>query len=128
MTSKAKSPAKLKSKNLSGAEIIYRSLELEGVEYIFGHPGAILLTLLDLFLKRSKLKHVLTRHEQCAAHMAEGYARASGKVGVCLVTSGPGATNLITGITDAYMDSIPIVAITGQVPRRAARKSFAKAS
>jgi acetolactate synthase-1/2/3 large subunit len=115
VTPKAKSPARLKSKKLSGAEIIYRCLEHEGVEYIFGHPGAILLTLLDLFLKRSKLKHILTRHEQCAAHMAEGYARASGTVGVCLVTSGPGATNLITGITDAYMDSIPIVCLTGQV-------------
>ncbi|MFC1491540.1 biosynthetic-type acetolactate synthase large subunit [Nitrospinota bacterium] len=115
MTAKAKPPTKLKSNKLSGAEIIYRCLELEGVEFIFGYPGAILLTLLDLFLKRSKLKHILTRHEQCAAHMAEGYARASGKVGVCLTTSGPGATNLITGITDAYMDSIPIVCLTGQV-------------
>ncbi|MFP6892072.1 MAG: biosynthetic-type acetolactate synthase large subunit [Nitrospinota bacterium] len=115
MTAKIRSPIKLENKKLSGAEIIYRCLELEGVEYIFGHPGAILLTLLDLFLKRSNIKHILTRHEQCAAHMAEGYARASGEVGVCLVTSGPGATNLITGITDAYMDSIPIVCLTGQV-------------
>ena len=110
-----KKPAKLKPKKISGAEIIYRSLEREGVRYVFGHPGAILLTLLDLFLERSKIKHLLIRHEQCAAHMAEGYARASGEVGVCLTTSGPGATNLITGITDAYMDSIPIVCLTGQV-------------
>ena len=110
-----KKPAKLKPKKISGAEIIYRSLEREGVKYVFGHPGAILLTLLDLFLERSKIKHLLIRHEQCAAHMAEGYARASGEVGVCLTTSGPGATNLITGITDAYMDSIPIVCLTGQV-------------
>ncbi|MDE0340593.1 MAG: biosynthetic-type acetolactate synthase large subunit [Nitrospinae bacterium] len=110
-----KQPAKLKPKKISGAEIIYRSLEREGVKYVFGHPGAILLTLLDLFLERSKIKHLLIRHEQCAAHMAEGYARASGEVGVCLTTSGPGATNLITGITDAYMDSIPIVCLTGQV-------------
>ena len=108
-------PTKLTPKKISGAEIIYRSLEREGVKYVFGHPGAILLTLLDLFLERSKIKHLLIRHEQCAAHMAEGYARASGKVGVCLTTSGPGATNLITGITDAYMDSIPIVCLTGQV-------------
>ena len=120
MATKAKSqstkqPAKLKPKKISGAEIIYRSLEREGVKYVFGHPGAILLTLLDLFLERSKIKHLLIRHEQCAAHMAEGYARASGEVGVCLTTSGPGATNLITGITDAYMDSIPIVCLTGQV-------------
>lgn len=110
-----KQPSKLKPKKISGAEIIYRSLEREGVKYVFGHPGAILLTLLDLFLERSKIKHLLIRHEQCAAHMAEGYARASGTVGVCLTTSGPGATNLITGITDAYMDSIPIVCLTGQV-------------
>ncbi|MDP7370690.1 MAG: biosynthetic-type acetolactate synthase large subunit [Nitrospinota bacterium] len=115
MTAKSSTPTNLRSKTLSGAEIIYRCLGLEGVEFIFGHPGAVLLTLLDLFLERSKIKHVLTRHEQCAAHMAEGYARASGGVGVCLTTSGPGATNLITGITDAYMDSIPIVCLTGQV-------------
>lgn len=115
MTAKAASTTKIRSKKLSGAEIIYRCLELEGVEYIFGHPGAVLLTLLDLFLQRSKIKHVLARHEQCAAHMAEGYARARGDVGVCLTTSGPGATNLVTGIADAYMDSIPIVCLTGQV-------------
>jgi acetolactate synthase-1/2/3 large subunit len=115
VTAKAASTTKIRSKKLSGAEIIYRCLELEGVEYIFGHPGAVLLTLLDLFLQRSKIKHVLARHEQCAAHMAEGYARARGDVGVCLTTSGPGATNLVTGIADAYMDSIPIVCLTGQV-------------
>ena len=115
MSTRAKRPIPIKSSKISGAEIIYRSLEREGVKYIFGHPGAILLTLLDLFLKRSQIRHILTRHEQCAAHMAEGYARASGTVGVCLVTSGPGATNLITGIADAYMDSIPIVCLTGQV-------------
>ena len=115
MTAKAASTTKIRNKKLSGAEIIYRCLELEGVEYIFGHPGAVLLTLLDLFLQRSKIKHVLARHEQCAAHMAEGYARARGDVGVCLTTSGLGATNLITGIADAYMDSIPIVCLTGQV-------------
>ena len=115
MTAKAASTTKIRNKKLSGAEIIYRCLELEGVEYIFGHPGAVLLTLLDLFLQRSKIKHVLARHEQCAAHMAEGYARARGDVGVCLTTSGPGATNLVTGIADAYMDSIPIVCLTGQV-------------
>jgi acetolactate synthase-1/2/3 large subunit len=115
VTAKAASTTKTRNKKLSGAEIIYRCLELEGVEYIFGHPGAVLLTLLDLFLQRSKIKHVLARHEQCAAHMAEGYARARGDVGVCLTTSGPGATNLVTGIADAYMDSIPIVCLTGQV-------------
>ncbi|MFQ5894258.1 MAG: biosynthetic-type acetolactate synthase large subunit [Nitrospinota bacterium] len=101
---------------LSGAEIIWQSLEAEGVKYIFGHPGAILLSFLELFLQRDTIRHILTRHEQCAAHMAEGYARASGEVGVCLTTSGPGATNLITGIADAFMDSVPLVALTGQVP------------
>lgn len=115
MTTKPKKPTPFKTKQVTGAEIIYRALEQEKVEFIFGHPGAVLLGLLDLFLQRSAIKHILTRHEQCAAHMAEGYARASGRVGVCLVTSGPGATNLITGITDAYMDSIPIVCLTGQV-------------
>ncbi|MDA0999517.1 MAG: biosynthetic-type acetolactate synthase large subunit [bacterium] len=115
MSSKSEVATRLKTKKISGAEIIYRALEHEGVKYIFGHPGAVLLTLLDLFLKRSTLKHILTRHEQGAAHMAEGYARASGEVGVCLTTSGPGATNLITGITDAFMDSVPIVCLTGQV-------------
>ncbi len=99
----------------SGAELIYRSLAREKVEFVFGHPGAVLLTVLDLFLKKKNIKHILTRHEQCAAHMAEGYARASGQVGVCLTTSGPGATNLVTGIADAYMDSIPLICITGQV-------------
>ena len=114
-TPKAKQPVPIKPSKISGAEIIYRSLEREGVKHVFGHPGAILLTLLDLFLKKHHIQHILARHEQCAAHMAEGYARAGGTVGVCLVTSGPGATNLITGITDAYMDSIPIVCLTGQV-------------
>lgn len=92
-----------------------KSLEKEGVEVIFGIPGGATLPIYDA-LRESKIKHILMRHEQVAAHASDGYARATGKVGVCMATSGPGATNLVTGIANAYMDSIPIVAITGQVP------------
>lgn len=99
---------------MNGAEILLQSLENEDVEVIFGYPGAVLLALLDALLQ-SKVRHVLTRHEQGAVHAADGYARVSGKVGVVLATSGPGATNLVTGITNAYMDSIPLVILTGQV-------------
>ncbi|MBU2258115.1 MAG: acetolactate synthase large subunit, partial [Candidatus Omnitrophica bacterium] len=99
---------------MTGAEILLECLKREGVEYIFGYPGGQVLPIFDK-LYDSTLKLILTRHEQGAAHAAEGYARATGKVGVCLATSGPGATNLTTGIADAYMDSIPMVAITGQV-------------
>ena len=91
-----------------------KSLELEGVEVLFGYPGAAICPFYDALID-SKIHHILTRHEQGAAHAASGYARASGKVGVCVVTSGPGSTNIITGIATAYMDSIPVVAITGQV-------------
>src|SRR5487761_2168542 len=101
-------------KKLSGAQIIIESLIAEGVDVIFGYPGGAILPTYDALLD-SKIKHVLVRHEQGAAHMAEGYARVSGKPGVVLVTSGPGATNAITGIADAYMDSTPMVVITGQV-------------
>jgi acetolactate synthase-1/2/3 large subunit len=100
---------------LTGAEIFVRCLKAEGVKYLFGYPGATLLPVYDLMDKLSIL-HILTRHEAGAAHAAEGYARASGQVGVCMTTSGPGATNLVTGITDAFMDSVPLVAFTGQVP------------
>ncbi len=99
---------------MTGAEILLECLKQEGVECIFGYPGGQVLPIFDKFYD-SSLKFILTRHEQGAAHAAEGYARATGKVGVCLATSGPGATNLTTGIADAYMDSIPMVAITGQV-------------
>lgn len=99
---------------LTGAEALVRSLEEEGVEIIFGIPGGVLLPVFDV-LHRSGIRKVLTRHEQGAAHAADGYARVTGKVGVCIATSGPGATNLVTGIATAYMDSIPLVAITGQV-------------
>ena len=100
---------------LSGAEIIIKSLQEEGVEAIFGYPGGQILPFYDA-LYSSSLKHYLVRHEQGAAHAADGYARATGKPGVCVATSGPGATNLVTGIATAYMDSIPIIALTGQVP------------
>lgn len=99
---------------MTGAQALIKSLENEGVKDIFGYPGGVVLPIYDALLE-SKLRHILVRHEQCAAHAADGYARATGKVGVCMTTSGPGATNLVTGIANAYMDSIPIVAITGQV-------------
>lgn len=99
---------------MTGAQILIECLTREGVEVMFGYPGGVVLPIFDV-LYDSKLKFILTRHEQGAAHAADGYARATGKVGVCLSTSGPGATNLVTGIANAYMDSIPMVAITGQV-------------
>jgi acetolactate synthase-1/2/3 large subunit len=99
----------------TGAKILVESLQREGVETIFGYPGGQILPVYDE-LYDSSLRHILVRHEQAAAHAADGYARASGRVGVCLATSGPGACNLVTGIATAYMDSVPIVAITGQVP------------
>ncbi len=101
---------------ISGAQALVRALEKEKVEVIFGIPGGATLTFYDA-LKDSSIRHVLARHEQSAAHMADGYARASGKVGVCTATSGPGATNLLTGIATAYLDSSPVVAITGQVAK-----------
>ena len=101
---------------LSGGEMIARALEDEGVEYIFGYPGGTVLHIYDALFKDCKVPHVLVRHEQAATHAADGYARATGKPGVVLVTSGPGATNAITGIATAYMDSIPMVVFSGQVP------------
>lgn len=100
---------------MSGAQVVLECLRQEGVKHIFGFPGGVLLPFYDALYDCQDIEHILVRHEQGAAHMADGYARATGKVGVCLATSGPGATNLVTGITNAYMDSIPIVAITGQV-------------
>jgi acetolactate synthase-1/2/3 large subunit len=101
---------------LSGAEMVVRSLRDEGVKYIYGYPGGALLHIYDALFKEPEVTHILVRHEQAATHMADGYARATGKAGVVLVTSGPGATNAITGIATAYMDSIPMVVISGQVP------------
>jgi acetolactate synthase I/II/III large subunit len=102
---------------MTGAEIIVDSLIKEGVEHVFGFPGGAVLDVFDV-LHKSPIKFILVRHEQGAAHMADGYARSTGKVGVCFATSGPGATNLVTGIATAYMDSIPLVALTGQVPTK----------
>jgi acetolactate synthase-1/2/3 large subunit len=101
---------------MTGAQALLESLRQEGVEIIFGYPGGALLPIYDAVYDTKDIRHILVRHEQGAAHAADGYARASGKVGVCMATSGPGATNLVTGIATAYMDSVPIVAITGQVP------------
>ena len=99
---------------LSGAQILIETLKRQGVEVMFGYPGGQVLPLFDKIYD-SDIRFILTRHEQAAAHAADGYARATGKPGVCIATSGPGATNLTTGIATAYMDSIPVVAITGQV-------------
>ncbi len=104
---------------LSGAEITVRCLQEEGVEFIFGYPGGAVLPLYDELFKQEKIKHILVRHEQAAVHGADAYARATGKVGVVLVTSGPGVTNAVTGIATAHMDSVPLVIITGQVPTHA---------
>ena len=104
---------------LSGAEIVVRCLQEEGVEYVFGYPGGAVLFLYDELFKQDKVKHVLVRHEQAALHAADGYARSTERVGVALVTSGPGVTNAVTGIATAYMDSTPLVVITGQVPTHA---------
>ena len=102
------------SQKMTGAQAVLESLKREGVDVVFGLPGGVLLPLYDA-IYQSDIRHILVRHEQGAAHMADGYARATGKVGVCIATSGPGATNLVTGIANAYMDSVPMVAITGQV-------------
>ncbi|MCF8495451.1 MAG: acetolactate synthase 3 large subunit [Alphaproteobacteria bacterium] len=104
------------AKKMTGAEIVLRALADQGVEVMFGYPGGAVLPIYDALFQQDKVRHVLCRHEQGAAHAAEGYARSTGKVGVILVTSGPGATNAVTGLTDALMDSIPLVCITGQVP------------
>jgi len=101
---------------MTGAEIVVRCLAEEGVEFVFGYPGGAVLNIYDAIFKQNAFKHVLVRHEQAAVHAADAYARATGRVGVALVTSGPGATNAVTGIATAYMDSIPVVVITGQVP------------
>src|SRR5512140_1200119 len=104
---------------LTGAEIVIRCLKAEGVEFVFGYPGGAVLHIYDAIFKQKDVKHILVRHEQGALHAADGYARATGKPGVALVTSGPGVTNSVTGIATAFMDSIPLVVITGQVPTRA---------
>jgi len=104
---------------LNGSDILVRCLQAENVKYIWGYPGGAVLYIYDALYKQDTIEHVLVRHEQAAVHAADGYARATGDVGVALVTSGPGVTNAITGIATAYMDSIPMVIITGQVPTAA---------
>ncbi len=112
----APEPKAKPAKELSGAEIVIQALIDQGVDTIFGYPGGAVLPIYDALFQQKKIKHILVRHEQGALHAAEGYARSTGKVGCALVTSGPGATNAVTGLTDALMDSIPVVCITGQVP------------
>lgn len=104
------------SQDLMGSEILIKSLQAENVQYIWGYPGGAVLYIYDALYKQDTIQHVLVRHEQAAVHAADGYARATGEVGVALVTSGPGLTNAVTGIATAYMDSIPMVIISGQVP------------
>ena len=101
---------------MTGAQMVVKALKDQGVEVVFGYPGGAVLPIYDEIFQQNEIRHVLVRHEQGAVHAAEGYARSTGKPGVCLVTSGPGATNAVTGLTDALMDSIPIVVLTGQVP------------
>ena len=104
------------TKEMTGAEMVIEAFADQNVEHVFGYPGGAVLPIYDAIFNQQKVKHVLVRHEQGAVHAAEGYARSTGKVGCVLVTSGPGATNAVTGLTDALCDSIPIVCITGQVP------------
>jgi acetolactate synthase-1/2/3 large subunit len=113
---KATLPSHAAPVRLNGSEILVRCLQMEGVRYLWGYPGGAVLYIYDALYKQDHIQHVLVRHEQAAVHAADGYARATGEVGVALVTSGPGVTNAITGIATAYMDSIPMVVITGQVP------------
>ena len=108
---------------LNGADIVVRCLADEGVEHVFGYPGGAVLYIYDAIYKQDKFKHILVRHEQAAVHAADAYARSSDKVGVCLVTSGPGVTNAVTGIATAYMDSIPMVVSTSRQRSIAARSS-----
>ena len=110
---------------LTGAEIIIECLKEQGVDTVFGYPGGAILNVYDALYKHSdEIQHILTSHEQGASHAADGYARATGKVGVCLATSGPGATNLVTGIATAYMDSVPVVAITCERRQTTSWKRF----
>src|SRR5881397_1621362 len=107
------------SEQITGAQSLVRSLEAVGVEVVFGIPGGAILPAYDPLFDTEQIRHILVRHEQGAGHAAVGFAQATGRVGVCMATSGPGATNLVTPIADAYMDSVPMVAITGQVPTSA---------
>src|SRR6056300_56477 len=108
--------SKVMTRQMTGAKMVVQALADQGVDTIFGYPGGAVLPIYDALFKQNHVRHILVRHEQAAVHAAEGYARSTGKVGVVLVTSGPGATNAVTGLTDALMDSIPVVCLTGQVP------------
>src|SRR5688572_28531753 len=110
---------RIKTEAITGAEIVIRCLQEEAVEFVFGYPGGAVLWIYDELFKQDKVKHVLVRHEQGAVHAADGYSRSSKNARVALVTSGPGVTNAVTGIATAYMDSIPMVVITGQLPTHA---------
>lgn len=115
-TSITRSETSTQSSTMNGSEVVLQALVDQGVEVVFGYPGGAVLPLYDAIFKQQQIHHILVRHEQGAVHAAEGYARSTGKVGVVLVTSGPGATNTVTGLTDALMDSVPVVCLTGQVP------------
>ncbi|MES2145284.1 MAG: thiamine pyrophosphate-binding protein, partial [Pseudomonadota bacterium] len=104
------------TRQMTGARMVVQALKDQGVDVVFGYPGGAVLPIYDEIFQQNDIRHILVRHEQGAVHMAEGYARSTGKPGVVLVTSGPGATNAVTGLTDALMDSIPLVVLTGQVP------------
>ena len=112
------------STKMNGANALLESLERQGVKHVFGILGGAILPVYDALCTHPKIRHILARHEQGAAHAADGYARASGKAGVCFATSGPGATNLVTGIANAHMDSSPVIAITGQVPTAGANSTY----
>ncbi len=116
MTAATAAPPAVDTWSMTGSEVVLKALVEQGVEVIFGYPGGAVLPIYDAIFQQDKLRHILVRHEQAAVHAAEGYARSTGKVGCVLVTSGPGATNTVTGLTDALMDSVPIVCLTGQVP------------
>ena len=113
---RGEAPREGAGRELTGAEIVIQAMLDNGTEVVFGYPGGAVLPVYDALFKQNKLRHILVRHEQGAGHAAEGYARSTGKVGVMMVTSGPGATNTVTALADALMDSIPLVCVTGQVP------------
>ena len=116
MTAEKNEPNAVDTPSMTGSQVVIQALVDQGVEHVFGYPGGAVLPIYDAIFQQDKVKHILVRHEQGAVHAAEGYARSTGKVGCVLVTSGPGATNTVTGLADALMDSIPVVCFTGQVP------------
>ena len=115
-TAATAAPTAVDTTSMNGSQVVLQALVEQGVEVIFGYPGGAVLPIYDAIFQQDRIRHILVRHEQAAMHAAEGYARSTGKVGCVLVTSGPGATNTVTGLTDALMDSVPVVCLTGQVP------------